>query len=64
MKSVKGKVKNEQGACHGNNQCGRVGGGRGRRAAKFFSHRQRQIIDMETSKNAQLEIEGGAGEIN
>lgn len=63
MKSVKGKVKNEQGACHGNNQCGREGRG-ARRSAKFFSHKQRQIIDMETSKNAQLEIEGGAGEIN
>lgn len=58
MKSVKGKVKNEQGACHGNNQCGREGRG-ARRSAKFFSHKQRQIIDMETSKNTQLEIEGG-----
>lgn len=68
MKSVKRKVKNEQDACHGNNQKGHRGVGKGR-AAKFFSHKQRQIIDMkaeggerETSKNVQLEIEQGERE--
>lgn len=38
------------------------GGGQGRRAAKFFSHKQRQIIDMETSKKRAIRNrKGGRG---
>lgn len=70
MKSVKRKVKSEKRTRRVPWQQSKGGTGAAGmgRAAKFFSHKQRQIIDMKaeggrgTSKNVQLEIEQGERE--